>query len=170
MLYLRYILLAIVSLLLCTACGFHLNGIGSEPKHIPVNSIYIQCDNVAICPELVETIKQKELTHISDNTLKANAVVKVFNELTNRQPLNYNNLGHVSAYTLSYQITVQVWQYNQQVANDINISVQENMQYTDSLILASNQEEAQLWGILHQKAVNQLVNHLVYFKYLSHAN
>lgn len=162
---LRYILLLLISLVLCCSCGFHLNGIGKYNNKIPVNNLYLQCDKVILCKQLADTIKQRQLANLVTDPSQANAIIKLSDELTDRRALNYNVMGRVSAYTLSYQVTMQVWQNNKQISNDVTISVQENMQYTDSLILASNQEEARLWNLLHQRAINTIINHLIYFKY-----
>lgn len=176
-------LILITSVVTLSGCGFHLRGISGDYK-LPFATVYLDCNNIVICPNLQTAIKTQSLAKLvsspnmpinKKNDLKntTNAkeeiqgpitTIRLVNEQTSRDPQNFNSVGRIAAYILTYQVQAQVWQYGSQIGDTINVSAQSVMQYNDSIILANNLDEATFWDKLHQSATNQLIRRLVAFK------
>jgi outer membrane lipopolysaccharide assembly protein LptE/RlpB len=154
--------LMLIALPFLSSCGLHLRGMSGSYK-LPFKSVYLQCSDVVICANLTHVITSQNLTKLVDSPNKAETIIRVFNEQTSRDPQAFNSVGRIAAYILTYQATAQVWQNGEQVNNDIVISTQAVMQYNDSIILASNQNETSFWDNLHENATNQLIRRLVAF-------
>lgn len=169
--------ITIVVFSLClNGCGFHLRG-KNHDYNLPFNYVYLDCKNVNICSNLKSAIKTQGLTQIvnaptptkeqiSSNNGKIPNVTTILllNEQTSRDPQNFNSVGRISAYLLTYQIQAQIWQDGVQIGDTLEIQTQSVMQYNDSIILANNIDEAKFWDNLHENATNQLIRKLVAFK------
>jgi LPS-assembly lipoprotein len=147
------------------ACGFHLRGISGDYYKFPFQTVYVQCNHVIICQNLLTSIKTQDLAKLESDSSKAEVIINLINEQTSRDPQGMSSVGRIAAYTLTYQVQAQVWQNGKQIDNDIDISAQSIMQYNDSTILADTQEEANFWDMLHQNANNQLIRRLIHIKY-----
>ena len=195
------ILLLITISISLSGCGFHLRGKGGEYK-LPFDTVYLDCNNVAICPNLQSVIKNQSLAELASSPTSLNitntekntpdtkpinkdthitnsgtnvgntnnktplliTTIKLVNEQTSRDPQNFNSVGRIASYILTYQVQAQVFQHDVQIGNTINISVQSVMQYNDSIILASSFDEASFWDKLHEDATNQLIRRLIAIK------
>lgn len=158
------IFLIFILTIILTACGIHLRGTSGSYK-LPIKTVYIQCNNVKICPNMQNVITKQSLATLVNNAESAEAVIKLMNEQTSRDPQSFNLAGRVTNYILTYQVTAQVWQNHEQIGNDIVISNQLISQYNDSTILANNLEEDNYWNKIHQNVTNQLIRRLIAFKY-----
>ena len=147
------------------SCGFHLRGYSSLSNYkLPFKTVYIQCDNVAICSNLSSLITKQNLSTVVNKASDAEAVLRLSKEETSRDANGFNTAGRIASYLLTYQATIEVWQQGEQVGNDITIHAQATMNYNDSLILSKDQEEADIWDKLHQDAASQLVRRLIALK------
>ena len=147
------------------SCGFHLRGYSSSSNYkIPFKTIYIQCDNVAICSNLSSLITKQNLSTIVDKSSDAEAILRLRNEETSRDANGFNSAGRIASYLLTYQITAEVWQKGEQIGDNITVHTEATMNYNDSLILSKDQEEADIWDKLHQDAASQLVRRLIALK------
>jgi outer membrane lipopolysaccharide assembly protein LptE/RlpB len=152
-------------LLIISGCGFHLRGTsGGTNYKLPFKKVYIDCGTVVICPNLNSAIKTQELATIVTKMESADAVIRLVKEDTSRDAQSFTNVGRVSAYMLTYQVTVEIIQNHQKVGKDIVVSSQSVMQYNDSTLLSNNQNEVTFWDQLHEQATNQLVQRLIFFK------
>ena len=100
----------VLSLVIVTlvGCGFHLRGEDGSFA-FPYKKTYLQCDSVIICSALQHTIQAKSLTTLVKNKESAEAVIIVANEQTSRDANNFNSVGQISSYLLTYQVTAQVY-------------------------------------------------------------
>lgn len=145
-------------------CGFHLRGIGSDYK-FPFKSVYLDCSGVAICPNLNTAIKTQNVSQLVTKPESAEVTLKLVDEETSRDAQGFTGVGRVSAYTLNYKITAQIWHNHSQIGKDVTVSSQSVMQYNDSTILSNTQNEVTFWDNLHQNVTNQLIRRLTFFKY-----
>lgn len=162
-----FIILLIVTSL--TACGFHLRGYAGDYK-FPFKTIFVECDQVTICYNFTNAIKTQTLATIVNNLESAEVVVTLYNEQTSRHAQGYNVAGRISSYALNYQVEAKITQKGEELGKPIQISVNSNVNYNDSQILAANQDEASHWEDMHINATNQLIRRLVYFKYYKNPN
>ncbi|MBY0380220.1 MAG: hypothetical protein K2P99_07470 [Burkholderiales bacterium] len=166
--YYRCYLLFIVIGMSIFACGFHLRGMSRTYK-FPFSAVYVECKNTVICNEFNNTIKTQGLAK-STIASEADVNITLFNEQTSREAQGFNASGRISKYNLIYQIDAKIMQNHETLGNIIHISVNSMINYSDSLILSANQDEATHWDRLHQNATNQLIRQLVYFKYYTTKN
>ncbi len=154
-------ILGIVSFLL--GCGFHLRG-KSENYRFPFLSAHLDCDKVLICSGLQSTIKHEALTELKAAHESAEVTIVVNNEQTSRDALNYNSVGQIASYILTYQISLRLFDaHGQQLGQDIVVKNQMTINYNNSLILSAEQQEANTWEQIHQNVINIVIRRLVYF-------
>jgi LPS-assembly lipoprotein len=181
------IIISLTSLITLSGCGFHLRGTNADYK-LPFSTVYLDCKNVAICPNLQSAIKLQKLTTLvssqnpttntTDNknnmySIKNNTqnnaqepitTIQLLNEQTSRDPQNFSSVGRIAAYILTYQVQAIILQNGLQIGSTITVSAQSIMQYNDSVILSSSINEGAFWDNLHQSVTNQLIRRLVAFK------
>ncbi|MCE3268236.1 MAG: hypothetical protein K0R49_488 [Burkholderiales bacterium] len=157
-------LFLIILFLFLSGCGFHLRGMPGADYKLPFKTIYIDCGNVVICPNLKNVINTQMLSTIVNNPESAQATVKLIKEDTSRDAQGFTSIGRASAYILTYRVTAQIIQKHVPIGNDIVVSSQSVMQYNDSIILASNQNEITFWDQLHESVTNQLIKRIIFFK------
>jgi LPS-assembly lipoprotein len=145
------------------ACGFHLRGVAGTYS-FPFKTVLINCDTPVICPGFKNTIKAESLTTIVTNKESAEVVIAVSNEKTSRDTLDFNSVGQIASYILTYQITARIYnQTGDQLGNDIVVQNQQVMAYNNSLILSAQQQEENTWDQIHQNVINALIRRIVYF-------
>lgn len=145
------------------ACGFHLRGVAGTYS-FPFKTVLINCDTPVICPGFKNTIKAESLTTIVTNKESAEVIIAVSNEKTSRDTLDFNSVGQIASYILTYQITARIYnQTGDQLGNDIVIQNQQVMAYNNSLILSAQQQEENTWDQIHQNVINALIRRIVYF-------
>ncbi|MBX9598871.1 MAG: hypothetical protein K2X04_09900 [Burkholderiales bacterium] len=155
------IVLSLVMVML-VGCGFHLRGEGGSFQ-FPYKKSYLQCANVIICSGLQRTIQAENLTTLVKNKESAEAVIIITNEQTSRDANNFNSVGQISGYLLTYQVTAQVYTpKGDQIGNDIVVQNQMVMAYNNSLILSAQQQEETTWDQIHQNVINSLIRRIVY--------
>ncbi|MCC2625840.1 MAG: hypothetical protein K0R14_1713 [Burkholderiales bacterium] len=158
-----FLLLAIV-LLLLSGCGFHLRGSPGADYKFPFKKVYLDCGTVVICSNLNTAIKTQELAKIVTNAESADATIKLVKEETSRDAQTFTSVGRASAYLLTYRVIAQIIQKHEQLGNDLVVSASSTMQYNDSIILATNQNEVTFWDQLHESVTNQLIKRITFFK------
>ena len=155
----------IIILLALSSCGFHLRGYNASSNYkLPFKTVYIQCDNVAICSNLTSLITKQDLSKVVTNANDAEATLRLSMEETSRDANDFNTAGRVSSYLLTYQATTEVWQNGEQIGDKITVHTDATMSYNSSLILSKDQEEADIWDKLHQDAASQLIRRLIALK------
>lgn len=146
-----------------SACGFHLRGLQSDSYKFPFKTAYLECVSPVICSNLTSAIKSEALTTLVNSPESADAIIKVYNEQTSRDPLDYNRYGRIASYLLTYQVTVEVFDKKHiQIGNDMLVKSAVTMNYNDSLILSSQQQEVASWEDAHSQAVNGVIRRIVY--------
>lgn len=161
--YKNFLTLAILFVCI-SGCGFHLRGTAGANYKFPFKKIYLDCGNVVICPNLTHAINTQELATIVNKPESADATVKLVKEDTSRDAQSFTSVGRASAYVLTYRVTAQIIQKHEQLGKDIVVSSQSVMQYNDSIILSSNQNEVTFWDQLHESVTNKLVRRITFFK------
>lgn len=156
------ICLLIISLI--SSCGFHLRGKGGTFQ-FPYKKVYLDCQSAIICDGLRQTIKNEELAILVNHRESSEAIIWVGNEQTSRDTYNFNSVGQIASYILTYQITVQVYNpKGDQIGGDMVVKNQMIMAYNNSLILSAQQQEDTTWGDIHENVINGIVRRVVYSK------
>lgn len=143
-------------------CGFHLRG-ENGTYQFPYKTVYLECDTPIICGGLKNAINKELLTTLVSKPESAEVTIVVNDEETNRMASNFNSVGQIAAYKLTYKVTARI--YNSkgiQTMPDIYVMSQDTINYNNSLILSSSQQEEQTWDNIHQAAINTLIRKIVY--------
>lgn len=145
-------------------CGFHLRGQNGNFQ-FPFQTVYLDCTTPIICPGLRSTMQHESLTRLMTRPESAEVTILVSNEQTSRDTLDFNSTGQIASYILTYSVTAQVFTpKGDQIGSDILVRNQMIMNYNNSLILSSQQQEISTWDQIHQSVINSLIRRLVYFK------
>lgn len=156
------LLLPIILALVTVGCGFHLRGVDGDYQ-FPYKTVYLECTTPVICESLKSTIKNENLTKLVMNKESAEAIILVDHEQTNRTAYNFNSVGQIASYKLSYEVTAQVFNpKGTQTMPDIRVHSQDIINYNNSLILSANQQEEQTWDNVHQNVISSLIRRIVY--------
>lgn len=151
-----------ILLLQCSSCGFHLRGHGGDYK-VNYDNLYIACNNnnMAVCSLLRTTIINQDLANVNDNRATAKYILELTGVQTNKNPVSLNQFGRISAYKLTYTITLQVFNSSsKQVFGDKVISFSRVINYNDSLVLSSQAQEQSSWEDIYQNVVDIILHDL----------
>ncbi|POZ61272.1 LPS-assembly lipoprotein LptE [Chromobacterium alticapitis] len=160
---LRYALLAGFVLLL-SACGFHLRGLGGTIKPLPFASLYLEAGGKAIESDLRTVLARQPKLALLDQPKGAQAVLSVVNESQSKDILTINTGGKINEYQLTYVATVRLVLNGVPMEPDMTATVRRSMNYSDNQVLGKQQEEELLWTDARRDAAEQIVRRLAYLK------
>ncbi len=147
---------------ICVSCGFHLRGQNGDYK-VNYHNLYIACNNnnIEVCKLLKNTVVNQNLTSIATNNVQADYRLDLTGVQTNKNPISLNQYGRISAYKLTYTVTLKVFdKKNKQVFGDRVISFSRVMNYNDSLVLSSQAQEQSTWEDIYQNVVDIILHDL----------
>ena len=155
----RFLLLALVMSL--AACGYHLRGSNPSDVAFAFKSLYLKAPGET--PSVVALRRALNANKITMATKpdQADLVLEVVSEQATKQILSLSGSGRVQEYQLFYRVSLRAYDSNQNnwlPAEEISLS--RIMSYDDSLVLAKQQEEAQLFNDMRSDAVGQAVRRL----------
>ncbi len=177
----RNIFLSLILLtLLLSACGFHLRGQTSYA--LPFKSITVRAFNdfspivVALKQALQDQgvqitdapilsqqdpIPTEQTAQAPANTNPTQLTLHVASESTSKQILSLNRAGRVREFQLNYRVMLRVYDQQQQDwIFPVTVDLQRNLPYDDTLVLAKESEEAQLYQEMRSDAVQQIMRQL----------
>lgn len=166
--------------LLLSACGFHLRGQASYA--LPFKSITVRAFNdfspivVALKQALQDQGVQildapvlsqpdpmaaERTAQAPANANPAQLTLHVASESTGKQILSLNRAGRVREFQLNYRVMLRVYDQRQQDwIFPVTVDLQRNLPYDDTLVLAKESEEAQLYQEMRRDAVQQIMRQL----------
>lgn len=104
----RHAILAILVLMVLTACGFHLRGTGalSLPPELATLRLTMRDGgaNPPLLTEIRHALQAYGHVRITDDISAAVPILNIENENTNREVLSYDSLGRVSTFNLNYRV------------------------------------------------------------------
>ncbi|OHX12398.1 LPS assembly lipoprotein LptE [Chromobacterium sphagni] len=149
---------------LLSACGFHLRGLGGTIKELPFSTLYLEAANVSIGSDLRTVLARNPKLTLTAGPKEAQAVVSVLNENQSKDILTINAGGKINEYQLTYTATVRVVLGGVPIEPDMDVSVRRSMNYSDNAVLGKEQEENLLWADARRDAAEQIVRRLAYLK------
>lgn len=153
--------LLLVVLLALTACGFHLRGSNAKDVSFAFKSLYLKAPGeTAFVADLRRALSINKII-LAPSADQADLVLEVVSEQATKQILSLSGAGRVQEYQLFYRISLRAYDSKQTdwlPADEISLS--RIMSYDDTLILAKQQEEAQLFNDMRSDAVGQAVRRL----------
>ena len=149
--------MAIMALLLAS-CGFHLRGQAA----LPFESIYVQTSGPsAFASQLARAVRAGSKTRITDNPKDAQVTLQVIAEVRERAILSLSGSGRVREITLRYRVSYRLYdQQNKEYIPPSEILLRRDLSYSDTDVIAKEQEEGLLYRDMQSDAVQQLVRRL----------
>ncbi len=152
----------VLLIFICVACGFHLRGQHGDYK-INYHNLYIACNNNndEVCSLLKNTIFNQNLTSLATSNLDADYRLELIGAKNTKDPVSLNQYGRISAYKITYTVTIAVFnKNNKQVLDDKLISFSRVMNYNDSLVLSAQAQEQNTWEDVYQNIVDIILHNL----------
>ncbi len=152
-----FLLLATLSL---AACGFHMRGHNNTPVKLAFDSVFIRG---AETPFLIELRKALALNKVvvADSAEAATITLEIIAEKQDKQILSLSPAGMVTEYDLRYRVTISA--YDKQLVfwlPQSDVSLNRTMAYSDTQVLAKEQEQAVLYKVMRTDAVAQVLRRL----------
>ena len=147
-------------LLLCatilTACGFQLRG----KANLSFHDIYIQGATLSISKDLKERLTFNDVT-IVDSPEKAELMLELISESSEKRILSLSGKGVVSEYQLFYRVLFRLRDRSSETWESVQTILQErDYSFDNSQLLAKESEEARLNNDMHADAVRQILRRL----------
>lgn len=148
----------IVGCLLLASCGFHLRGQAA----LPFESIYVQSGGPSsFANEFARAVRAGSQTQVTDNPQAARVTLQIIAEGRERAILSLSGSGRVREITLRYRVSYRLYdQKNKEHIAPSEILLRRDLSYSDTDVIAKEQEEALLFRDMQSDAVQQLVRRL----------
>ena len=147
-------------LLLCatvlTACGFQLRGVADLSFH----EIYIQGATLTISKDLKKNLAINDIT-IVNSPEKAELMLELLNESSEKRILSLSGKGVVSEYELFYRVRFRVRDASSETWEAVQ-TIEERRDYSfdNTQLLAKEGEELRLNNDMHTDAVREIMRRL----------
>jgi LPS-assembly lipoprotein len=148
-------------LLLLTACGFHLRGHDIKDEGFAFHSIYIRAPaETPLITSLRRELAFNKLT-VTQSPEKADLVLDIVSENTDKQILALSGSGQVLEYMLHYDVSLRAYDNQQREWMSAGkIMLQRYFPYDNTQILAKEQEEKLLYRNMRLDAVQLILRRL----------
>ncbi len=141
-----------------SSCGFQLRGQAA----IPYKTMFIETNGYSLfANDLERAIRSGSKTKIVSSRVEADAVLKVLNEVQEKQILALSSAGKVLEFELRYRVSFRL---TDRAGKDLTapgeIYLRRYMTYEDTEVLAKESEEALLYRDMKADAVQQMLRRL----------
>jgi LPS-assembly lipoprotein len=148
----------LLTALLLSACGFHLRGQAA----MPFKSLYVDTANPKT-PLITELRRNLEASQVklAATAEQADVVLKIVYEISDKQILSLGGSGRVSAFRLTYRVSLRAYDAKQQdwiPAEEM--SLRRDYTYDDTKVLAKEAEENLLYQSMRSEMAQQIVRRL----------
>lgn len=152
----------LASVLLISACGFHLRG----ASEFPFKTIYVQgSETTPLGVSLRRNLKGQENTALVDNEKDADVVLDILSERPEKVILSLTVQGLVREYTLNSYLTFQVRNSDGKLfLPPTTIVLHRVISYNENVILSKAAEEAMLYKDMQGDLIQQVVRRLSVLK------
>ena len=140
------------------ACGFHLRGQAA----LPFESMYVQTGGPSsFASQLARAVRAGSQTRITDNPKDAQVTLQIIAEARERAILSLSGGGRVREITLRYRVSYRLYdRKNKEYIAPSEILLRRDLSYSDTDVIAKEQEEGLLYRDMQNDAVQQLVRRL----------
>jgi len=148
----------LLTVLLLTACGFHLRG----HSGMPFEKLYIEAANpdTLFIRNLRRSLEASKVTLV-DLPEHADVILNIASESSEKQILTLGGTGRVNEFRLTYRVSLRAYDLQQQdwVPAE-EIAFRRDYSYDDTKILAKEAEERLLYKSMRSDMVQQIVRRL----------
>ncbi len=158
--------LAVALLVLPLAgCGYHLRG-STPDSQLAFESVYLDAPSgTPLERDLRTSIRSQRTAKLVDDPKAAAVALRVLSDRQERKVLTLNSQGQVREYSLTYRISYEVAdRNNKKLLAPTEIALQTILSYSESQVLAKEQEERLIFDDLRRDAVSQMMRQLAQVK------
>jgi len=150
--------LSLMSLMVVSACGFHLRG----ASEFPFKTIYVQGSELTpFGAALRRNLKEQANAKLVDNESDADVILQIMGERPEKVILSLTVQGLVREYTLNSYMTFQVRNsYGKVFLPPTTIVLHRVISYNENVILSKAAEETMLYKDMQGDMVQQVVRRL----------
>ena len=154
--------LSMAFILLTTACGFHLRGMGELDKPLPYAAWQIS-QTQELEEYLHDELKRHSVQVVRyGKESEGAAEIRVLKLQRLRDVGSLSRIGTVSEYILSLKVVAEVRFQDTAIGEPIYVTLQRKQSYWDNDLFGKRQEEQALWENMYQDAAVQIVRRLPY--------
>ena len=147
-------------MMVLSACGFHLRGLGNENKPLPFRTVFIESEG-ALQDSLNIVFDRDSRIELSESAALADAVLKVDGESIQKDILVINRGGNVNEYLLVLSTRALLIKKGVQYP-PLTITVRRTFSYSDNQILGKQSEEQVILSDMRNEAAEQILRRLSY--------
>ena len=159
--FLRIASVALLSVLVLSACGFRLRGTGPQPV-LPFKTLFLSvAEGSPIAVPLRRNLDAMSNIEIVSDRKQADAALEVLNEGRDKQVLSLNSQGRVREYTLLYRANFRVVdKEGRQLLAPTELVIRRIQSFNESQVLAKEAEEATLYREMQSDLVQQVLRRI----------
>ena len=150
--------LLLLTVVLLTACGFHLRG----QAGMPFETLYLDAANPGT-PFIADLRRNLEANKVRlvNSAEKADVVLNIVSEVPERQILTLGGSGRVNEFLLRYRVSFRAYDLKgREWIPAEEMALRRDYIYDDTKVLAKEAEEAQLYNSMISDMVQQIVRRL----------
>lgn len=154
----RIVFVALLAMLVLSACGFRLRGTGPQPE-LPFKTLFVSvAETSPIGVQLRRNLDvMRNIQVVTDRKL-ADAALEVLNEGRDKQVLSLNSQGRVREYTLLYRLNFRVVdKEGRQLLAPTELVIRRIQSFNENQVLAKEAEEATLFREMQSDLVQQVL-------------
>ena len=154
----RIVFVALLAMLVLSACGFRLRGTGPQPE-LPFKTLFVSvAETSPIGVQLRRNLDvMRNIQIVTDRNL-ADAALEVLNEGKDKQVLSLNSQGRVREYTLLYRLNFRVVdKEGRQLLAPTELVIRRIQSFNENQVLAKEAEEATLFREMQSDLVQQVL-------------
>lgn len=151
-----------------SGCGFHLRGSGGNYT-LPFASMYVGLpESSPLAIDLKRNIRVNGNTTVASDPQSADATIEVITDpekTRSKSILSLNSAGRVSEYLLAYNILFRVKdRAGKELLGPTQITLTRPITFSETQLLAKEQEEAQLYRDMQKDLVQQMMRRMAAIK------
>ena len=153
-------LIAILLLLVITSCGFHMRGM----TVISFKTISLEGKELSFTKNLKKILKANKIAIVS-TTENPELRVELLSEETEKRILSLSGRGLVREFEIFYRIRYRTKTSDSEIWNKEDIiEMHKDFTYSDSNLIAKEEEERNLNEAMQNEAITNLFNQIQLFK------
>ena len=148
----------LLTVLLLTACGFHLRG----QESMPFKTLYLNAGDpgTAFINDLRRNLEANHV-QLVDTAEQAEVVLNIVFEISDKQILSLGGDGRVNEFRLTYRVSLRAYDIKQQDwIPAVELELRRDFSYDDTKTLAKEAEEALLLQSMRSDMVQRIVRRM----------
>jgi LPS-assembly lipoprotein len=156
--YSRIAAVALLAMLVLSACGFRLRGSGPQPE-LPFKTLFVGFPETSpLGVQLRRNLDAMDNIEIVTDRKLADAALEVLSEGRDKQVLSLNSQGRVREYTLLYRLNFRVVdKAGRELLPPTLLVIRRIQSFNENQVLAKEAEEATLYREMQSDLVQQVL-------------